>query len=1491
MATAKGSLRQVWLGANLTITISTRMKPCQLLSLLRHAVGLSPSTSAQSACDAPSRMTSSCKSVAWLLAAAIGASLLQPISADAQGQPIQTPLVQLGETWEYDYQPGGMDTAVDWSGRSGVMPSVQGRFTASGAARLGFGGTTDVTTLSYGTDPDAKPITAYFRKQCDIPSTASLSDFRQLDLAVPADEGFVLYCNGLEVWRYNLPSGPITPLTLAFPVPPALAGQLVRTCIPLDALQVGANTIACEVHLSSPSAARLGFDCEILGITGDPIPGFEPIISQDPAMALPGQPVVLTVSEAPASSEYRWKIEGREIPHANGRSVTVPECDSESLGSYTCVVSQIDGLTGAHACKSSPSYVVQCDYPTACDVQISASLVRIIGTADDDDVSIESDSSITIPVVEQTSDHRIKVRFPTLSSPRIVCDLGPGTDILSCDVPAGQTFSSTETARLLGGGQDGDTLHTIDMAGFGTNLVAIGWPMQGPVLTTGSVTCGPQHLPVGCVKVNFSLSPPAAGSSWSAQLSTNAAGGFSGVLPPLPGAGGPTLFTDATFTPTDWSLTTITNASGTGSTVTATQFAGTGNPGQFRNVQHNLLVGTPGNGAVIGFHMKAGATYNPSTQGAITSINYSEDSKNFINQVGDGQAAGLAILQNGKFYRQVSPPLVIPYTSFSNWAANVSSGVLASGLVEITGAGLQIPTSHPDFSASGPLMQFGFCRSNSNNGNFQTSCGIDNWRVELVRAQQPYGGTLVVTTPYCPDQTWTFPIVNGVIPTNLGELWCPTCPPCVQPPAGMGLWLSLDELSGLSTANLASPANPGAHPGTPIFGPGYVAQSRNFGLHTNRVEVPNYPALNPGTGNFSMDCWVRRDSGTNSVEAILDHRGYTAGGLTGWHLALSYGNIIFQMAGPPTATSQNTTYVNHRSTGKVPNDGCWHLLAVTVNRTDVVSGIKMYIDGALAGTGSPAGITGSVDVNVPLLVGSSTVGGNSPFKGGIDEVEFFSNRALTATEVAGLYGAFSSGKCKCVTGWRNLALFNTGVNNTGVTLPAGSVDPHYSLTTSANPSGPGPAAYVLQPFYFPDTALSKWISDESAADGNPGNYVYRQTVDLTDSELSTVNIVGRWACDNDGTVFINGVAVPGSATVTTTGFYAWKSFSITSGFVPGINTIEFRVRDQGGYTGVRVEMTGRAFYCCHEDRILSNLPLRNTGINGAGVLIADGSVDPFYSVTPFGPATYVTSYVHPAWEPNASSILSKWISFNQTAFSSFPTVNYTYTQTCNMTGYQTAGATITGRFAADDACDIYFNNVYVATNTNGYTWTAFTITSGFNPGLNTLEFRVQDIGFAVTGLRVEMNGTAYRCLPKNWFYHDWIADQSTDATQLASLSVSSDDTDGDGQSNFLEYVLGSDPLSAVSTNRPTPSLALAPGVEQLVLTLKVCRPMDRPGSVIGESCGDLVNWEPCDLVSSEAQADGTVQDTFQDVDHAAAGATTTQPIRRGPRFIRIRTKD
>ncbi len=161
------------------------------------------------------------------------------------------------------------------------------------------------------------------------------------------------------------------------------------------------------------------------------------------------------------------------------------------------------------------------------------------------------------------------------------------------------------------------------------------------------------------------------------------------------------------------------------------------------------------------------------------------------------------------------------------------------------------------------------------------------------------------------------------------------------------------------------------------------------------------------------------------------------------------------------------------------------------------------------------------------------------------------------------------------------SLFNTGVDASGIALANGTAgDPHYTMTTALSGTTAALAVHTSAGGFpvgpwIGDDAASAWIgpNNDTQLDGPVGSYDYKTTFDLTGLNAASASITGLWAADDEGLdILINGA----STSQTAGGFASFTPFAITAGFNPGVNTIDFLVNNDGGPTGLRVEMTGTA---------------------------------------------------------------------------------------------------------------------------------------------------------------------------------------------------------------------------------------------------------------------------------------------------------------------------
>lgn len=148
-----------------------------------------------------------------------------------------------------------------------------------------------------------------------------------------------------------------------------------------------------------------------------------------------------------------------------------------------------------------------------------------------------------------------------------------------------------------------------------------------------------------------------------------------------------------------------------------------------------------------------------------------------------------------------------------------------------------------------------------------------------------------------------------------------------------------------------------------------------------------------------------------------------------------------------------------------------------------------------------------------------------------------------------------------------------------VSLPSGDTDP--VVPTRAVAAIQGQFPFINGPgVWAPDSATSKWIAphgNENIGEPAGAGYIYRTTFDLTGFDPSTMEIQGSVYADN----LLTGVEINGVLTgVSGASYSSGMPFTISTGFLPGINTLDFLVQNfsdpSPNPTGLRVEMTGTA---------------------------------------------------------------------------------------------------------------------------------------------------------------------------------------------------------------------------------------------------------------------------------------------------------------------------
>lgn len=165
-----------------------------------------------------------------------------------------TTLFPVGSSWRY--RDLGSLPAANWA-----SPAYDDSTWPAGNAPLGYGTSDEGTVVSFGPNSGAKYPTTYFRKSFNVANPASITG---LSLGLVRDDGAVVYINGTEVVRSNMPTGTIGYSTLASS---AIEGNNKLTVnsfnIAPGVLVAGNNVIAVEVHQVTAGSSDLRFDLSL----------------------------------------------------------------------------------------------------------------------------------------------------------------------------------------------------------------------------------------------------------------------------------------------------------------------------------------------------------------------------------------------------------------------------------------------------------------------------------------------------------------------------------------------------------------------------------------------------------------------------------------------------------------------------------------------------------------------------------------------------------------------------------------------------------------------------------------------------------------------------------------------------------------------------------------------------------------------------------------------------------------------------------------------------------------------------------------------------------------------------------------------------------------------------------------------------------------------------------------------------------------------------
>lgn len=201
----------------------------------------------------------------------IRVTLLNPVNAELSDRAellflpdTRTTIIPTGSVWKY------WDKDVD-QGTAWRELTFDDSAWASGPAELGYGDGDEATVIDGGPSNDRNP-TAYFRRKFQVDDPSRVLSVR---VNLRRDDGAVVHINGVEVFRTNMPAGPIVYETWASSSGTDENAFYTQDTAP-SVLVAGENIIACEVHQANATSSDLSFDLELQAELDPmpPAPGF-----------------------------------------------------------------------------------------------------------------------------------------------------------------------------------------------------------------------------------------------------------------------------------------------------------------------------------------------------------------------------------------------------------------------------------------------------------------------------------------------------------------------------------------------------------------------------------------------------------------------------------------------------------------------------------------------------------------------------------------------------------------------------------------------------------------------------------------------------------------------------------------------------------------------------------------------------------------------------------------------------------------------------------------------------------------------------------------------------------------------------------------------------------------------------------------------------------------------------------------------------------------
>ena len=168
-------------------------------------------------------------------------------------------LLEAGATW--NYRADASAAPDNWA-----QASFDDSAWLTGAAPLGYGDSAIATQIA---TKGSRPVTTYYRTHFQVADAKAL---KGINVKYLADDGAVVYINGVEVDRTRMGAGTVSYTTRADSAPnfAAASASPSEVFVPASALKTGDNVIAVETHVNYMRTATVSMQASIFRVEGTP---------------------------------------------------------------------------------------------------------------------------------------------------------------------------------------------------------------------------------------------------------------------------------------------------------------------------------------------------------------------------------------------------------------------------------------------------------------------------------------------------------------------------------------------------------------------------------------------------------------------------------------------------------------------------------------------------------------------------------------------------------------------------------------------------------------------------------------------------------------------------------------------------------------------------------------------------------------------------------------------------------------------------------------------------------------------------------------------------------------------------------------------------------------------------------------------------------------------------------------------------------------------